>query len=168
VKLPELLAPAGNIEKMKMAIHYGADAVYLGGEEFSLRSLADNFDLTQLDYAVRYAHDKNKKVYLATNIFPVNSDIDRIHAFLEQVAPIPFDAFIVSDPGVIEMVRKVSPGRDIHLSTQANTTNWLSARFWKGQGVARVNLAREMTLDDIRETKEKAGLEVEVFVHGAM
>lgn len=168
VKIPELLAPAGNMEKLKMAIHYGADAVYLGGEEFSLRSQADNFSVHELADAVNYAHGKKKKAYLATNIFAHNTDIDRIYGFLREVAPIDFDAYIVSDPGVMQMVREVSPEREIHLSTQANTTNWRSALFWRHQGIARVNLAREMTLSDIRETRERAGIEVEVFVHGAM
>lgn len=168
VKIPELLAPAGNMEKLQMAIHYGADAVYLGGEEFSLRSQADNFSIDGLAHAVRYAHERGKKAYLATNIFPHNADIEPLGDFLRIVAQIPFDAYIVSDPGVMEMVGEVSPEREIHLSTQANTTNWRSALFWKRQGASRVNLAREMTIADIRETREKSGLEVEVFVHGAM
>jgi putative protease len=168
VKIPELLAPAGNMEKLKMALHYGADAVYLGGEEFSLRKLADNFTIDELAEAVRYAHGMQKKVYLATNIFPHNADVERIHGFLREVAALPFDAYIVSDPGVMEMVREISPERELHLSTQANTTNWRSALFWKRQGICRVNLAREMTLDELRDTREKTGIEVEIFVHGAM
>lgn len=168
VKIPELLAPAGNMEKLKMALHYGADAVYLGGEEFSLRNLADNFSIDGLADAVQYVHDKKKKVYLATNIFPHNADIERIHGFLREVAALPFDAYIVSDPGVMEMAREISPERELHLSTQANTTNWRSALFWRRQGIRRVNLAREMTLGELRDTREKAGIEVEIFVHGAM
>ncbi|MEA5114302.1 MAG: U32 family peptidase [Geobacteraceae bacterium] len=168
MKIPELLAPAGNMEKLEMAIHYGADAVYLGGEEFSLRRLADNFTIDGLAHAVRYAHERSKRVYLATNIFPHNADIETIGDYLRKVASIPFDAYIVSDPGVMEMVQEVSPDREIHLSTQANTTNWRSALFWKKQGVSRVNLAREMSLADISETREKSGVDVEVFVHGAM
>jgi len=168
VKTPELLAPAGNFEKLTMAIHYGADAVYLGGDEFSLRNLADNFTVHELDTAVRYAHERGVKVYLATNIFPRNADLAGMERYLREVAHIPFDALIAADPGVIELARAVSPGRILHLSTQANTTNWQSALFWKRQGLTRVNLAREMSLDEIREVKERVGIEVEIFVHGAM
>ncbi|NMC75205.1 MAG: U32 family peptidase, partial [Geobacteraceae bacterium] len=166
--LPELLAPAGNREKLHVAVHYGADAVYLGGKEFSLRNLADNFSPEELSDAVSYAHDHGVKVYLATNIFPGNADLVEMRRYLEKVAEIPLDACIVADPGVLELVKEISPERPLHLSTQANTTNWLSARFWKRQGVTRVNLARELSLEEIREVKEKGGLEVEVFVHGAM
>jgi putative protease len=156
------------MEKLRIAVHYGADAVYLGGKEFSLRNLADNFSPDELSEAVSYAHEHGVKVYLATNIFPGNADLEEMRLYLEKVAAIPLDACIVADPGVLELVKEISPGRPIHLSTQANTTNWLSARFWKRQGVTRVNLARELSLQDIHEVKEKAGLEVEVFVHGAM
>lgn len=168
MNIPELLAPAGNFEKLKMAVHYGADAVYLGGEEFSLRNLADNFSLEGLDEAVSYAHARGVKAYLTTNIFPGNDDLDGMMLYLEKIRDIPFDAYIVADPGVLDMVREISPGRVIHLSTQANTTNWRSASFWQRQGVARVNLAREMTLADIRGFKEHVAMEAEVFVHGAM
>jgi len=168
VKIPELLAPAGNFEKLRMAVHYGADAVYLGGEGYSLRNLADNFSLDQLARAVDYAHGRGVKVYLATNIFAGNADLDGMRRYLEQVADIPLDACIVADPGVLEMVGEISPQRPIHLSTQANTTNWRSARFWQRQGVSRVNLAREMGLAEIREVRARVDLELEMFVHGAM
>lgn len=168
VKIPELLAPAGNMEKLRMAVHYGADAVYLGGKEFSLRNLAGNFSLDELTLAVEYAHEREVKVYLATNIFPGNGDLSTLRHYLSNIAPIPVDALIVADPGVLVLAREILPGLPVHLSTQANTTNWLSARFWKGQGVTRVNLARELSLEEIREVKERAGMEVEVFVHGAM
>jgi putative protease len=168
VKIPELLAPAGNFEKLRMAIHYGADAVYLGGEGYSLRNLADNFTLDQLSQAVHYAHERGVKVYLATNIFPGNADLEGMRRYLEDVRDIPLDACIVADPGVLDMVREISPQRALHLSTQANTTNWRSARFWERQGVSRINLAREMTLAEMREFRERLGIEIEVFVHGAM
>jgi putative protease len=168
LKIPELLAPAGNFEKLTMAIHYGADAVYLGGEEYSLRNLADNFTLHELDHAVRYAHERGVRVYLTTNIFPRNTDLTGLKSYLEDVSRIPFDALIAADPGVIDLVREIAPARILHLSTQANTTNWRSAQFWKRQGVSRVNLARELSLDEVREVKERTGMEVEVFVHGAM
>jgi len=168
MKIPELLAPAGNFEKLKMAVHYGADAVYLGGEDFSLRNLADNFSIPLLAEAVDYAHERGVKVYLATNIFPGNADLEGLRSYLEQVDRIPLDACIVADPGVLGLVREVSPHRPVHLSTQANTTNWRSALFWQRQGVSRINLARELSLKEIREVRERVDLELEVFVHGAM
>jgi len=168
VKKPELLAPAGNFEKLRIAVHYGADAVYLGGQEYSLRSLADNFSLEEMQTAVSYAHDRGVLVYLAVNSYPDNRDIPGLYRYLEDAAPIPFDAYIVADPGVIDMVREVSPERSLHLSTQANTTNWRSALFWEKQGVQRVNLAREMTLEGISEVRRRVNLGLEVFVHGAM
>ncbi len=168
MKKPELLVPAGNLEKLRIAVHYGADAVYLGGRAYNLRSLADNFSVEEMAEAVRFAHDRGVRVYLAVNSFPGNDEIAGLYAYLEEVSGIPFDSFIAADPGVIGMIREVCPDATIHLSTQANTTNWKSARFWEKQGIGRVNLAREMSLDGIREVREKTGLELEVFVHGAM
>lgn len=168
MKKPELLAPAGNMEKLRIAVHYGADAVYLGGKNYGLRNLADNFTPAEMAQGVAYAHERGVKVYLTVNIYPDNADIDPLYRYLEEVAEIPFDACIAADPGVIDMIAEVSPRRPIHLSTQANTTNWKSARFWRRQGVTRVNLAREMPLDGIREVKERVDMEVEAFVHGAM
>jgi len=168
VKKPELLAPAGNMEKLKVAIRYGADAVYLGGKAFGLRNLADNFTLEELREAVDYAHRHGVKVYLTLNAYPGNDGIDRLAGYLEELAEIPFDAYIAADPGVIDLIRELAPGRDIHLSTQANTTNWRSVRFWEKAGITRVNLAREMPLEEIRETAARTGIELETFVHGAM
>ncbi|GLI37152.1 U32 family peptidase [Geobacter hydrogenophilus] len=168
MKIPELLAPAGNLEKLKVAIHYGADAVYLGGQKFGLRSLADNFTLAHMAEAVAYAHDRGVKVYLTVNAFPDNNELADLDRYLEEVAPVPFDAYIAADPGVIAAIRHISPDRPIHLSTQANTTNWRSVLFWQEQGIARVNLAREMSLEAIRETRERVTAELEVFVHGAL
>ncbi|HLO27369.1 MAG TPA: peptidase U32 family protein, partial [Geobacteraceae bacterium] len=168
MKKPELLAPAGNMEKLRIAIHYGADAVYLGGKNYGLRNLADNFTSSEMAEGVAYAHDRGVKVYLTVNIFPDNQDIAPLYRFLEELAPIPFDAYIAADPGVIDVIAEVSPGRPIHLSTQANTTNWKSAQFWRRQGVSRINVAREMSLDGIREVRERVDVEVEAFVHGAM
>ncbi len=165
---PELLAPAGNMEKLKVAIRYGADAVYLGGKAFGLRNLAGNFTGEELSHAVDYAHRRGVKVYLTVNAFPDNSDLVRLERYLDEIAEIPFDAFIAADPGVIDLMAGRYPEREIHLSTQANTTNWRSARFWQSQGVKRVNLAREMSLEHIGETAENCDLELEVFVHGAM
>jgi len=168
MKKPELLAPAGNLEKLRIAIHYGADAVYLGGKRFGLRSLADNFTLAEMEEGVAYAHEHGVKVYLTANIYPDNADIEPLYRYFTELAHIPFDAVIVADPGVIGIVRDVSPERPIHLSTQANTTNWKSALFWSRQGVARVNLAREMSLADMREVRERVDIGLEAFVHGAM
>jgi putative protease len=168
MKKPELLAPAGNMEKLRVAIHYGADAVYLGGKNYGLRSLADNFTTAEMAEGVAYAHDRGVKVYLTVNIYPDNQDIGPLYHYFEELASIPFDAYIAADPGMIAIIREVSPGRHIHLSTQANTTNWKSALFWRNQGVSRINLAREMPLDSIREVRERVDVEVEAFVHGAM
>ena len=166
---PELLAPAGNMEKLKIAIHYGADAVYLGGEAFGLRNMADNFSLDEMKAALDFCQAKNVKAYLTINSYPRNESLPALEEYLAQIAPIPFDAYIVADPGVIDAVRQVSPERELHLSTQANTINWRSARFWQQQGVRRINLAREMSLDNIRETVAKVpGMEFEAFVHGAL
>jgi len=168
VKKPELLAPAGNMEKLKVAIRYGADAVYLGGKAFGLRNMADNFTQEELLAAVDYAHGHGVKVYLTLNSYPGNDGIAQLELFLREIAGINLDAYIAADPGVIDLIREISPGRDIHLSTQANTTNWRSARFWQNQGITRVNLAREMPLSEICQTAQRCELELEAFVHGAM
>lgn len=168
MRIPELLAPAGNMEKLRVAVHYGADAVYLGGAKFGLRNLADNFTLSELAAAVAYAHDRGVKVYLTVNSFPDNAELAELDRYLEEVATIPFDAYIAADPGVIATIRRISPEREIHLSTQANTTSWRSALFWQEQGIKRINLAREMGLAAITETRQRVAAELEVFVHGAL
>ena len=166
---PELLAPAGNMEKLKIAVHYGADAVYLGGQAFGLRNKADNFTLDEMKAALDFCHAKGVKAYLTINSYPRNEALPELEEYLTQLAPLPFDAYIVADPGVVDAVRQVSPERELHLSTQANTINWRSARFWQQQGVSRINLAREMTLHNIQETVTKVpGMEFEAFVHGAL
>lgn len=166
---PELLAPAGNMEKLKIALHYGADAVYLGGHSFGLRNMADNFSIGEMGEALDLCHRRGVKVYLTVNSYPRNEVMAALEAYLQELADLPFDAYIVADPGVIELVRSVSPGRELHLSTQANTINLHSARFWQRQGIRRINLAREMSLDNIRETVAALpGLEFEAFVHGAL
>ena len=166
---PELLAPAGNMEKLKIAIHYGADAVYLGGQAFGLRNKADNFSLDEMSAALDFCHARSIKAYLTVNSYPRNDSLPELEEYLIQVASLPFDAYIVADPGVIDVVRQISPERELHLSTQANTINWRSARFWQQQGICRINLAREMTLDNIRDTvRNVPGMEFEAFVHGAL
>jgi len=166
---PELLAPAGNMEKLKIAVHYGADAVYLGGQAFGLRNMADNFSPDEMKTALDFCHAKGVKAYLTINSYPRNESLPELEEYLAQIAPLPFDAYIVADPGVIDAVRQISPERELHLSTQANTINWRSARFWQQQGIRRINLAREMSLDNIRETVTAVpGIEYEAFVHGAL
>lgn len=169
VKKPELLAPAGNMEKLKIAIHYGADAVYMGGQAFGLRNMADNFSVEEMAAALDFCHRQNVKAYLTINSYPRNEALPELEQYLEQVAELPFNAYIVADPGVIDAVRQISPQRELHLSTQANTINWRSARFWQRQGFTRINMAREMSLDNIRETVAAVpGMEFEAFVHGAL
>src|SRR6185369_7215766 len=166
--MPELLAPAGNMEKLKTAVHYGADAVYLGGTSFGLRNLADNFSLPEMAAALDYCHTNKVKAYLTVNSYPHNDMLEHLEQFLREVAELPFDAYIVADPGVIDLALEISPQRELHLSTQANTINWRSARFWQQQGIQRVNLARETSLEAIAETVARTAMEVEVFVHGAL
>ncbi|MDD2540858.1 MAG: U32 family peptidase [Desulfuromonadaceae bacterium] len=166
---PELLAPAGNMEKLKIAVHYGANAVYLGGQAFGLRNMADNFSMDEMQTALDFCHANDVKAYLTINSYPRNEALPELEKYLAQIALLPFDAYIVADPGVIDAVRQVTPDRELHLSTQANTINWRSARFWQQQGVSRINLAREMSLDNIRETVTAVpGTEFEAFVHGAL
>ena len=165
---PELLAPAGNFEKLEIAIHYGADAIYLAGKDFSLRNFSGNFTDPELMQAVRTAHDANVKIYLACNIYSRNHEQSHIRTFLEKVGRIQPDAIIISDPGIIMLAQEIIPHIDIHLSTQANTTNVNTARFWQKLGVKRVNLARELSLDEIDEIAQNAQIETETFIHGAM
>ena len=164
----ELLAPVGNREKLEIAVHYGADAVYLGGKEFSLRTFSGNFSLDEIAEAVDFARGKNVKVYVACNIYSRNSEQEALSRYLEKLGHIGPDAVIIADPGIVAMARERIPHIDIHLSTQASTTNVNACRFWKSQGVKRINLARELPLSDIRDIAGAAGLEIEVFVHGAM
>lgn len=166
----ELLAPAGDLEKLKFALHYGADAVYIGGQTFGLRASAKNFSFEEMQEGVAYTHARGKKIYLTLNIIPHNEDLVSLEAYLEEIGKIPFDALILSDPGTLMMVREKLPHYEVHLSTQANNTNFMSARFWHAQGVSRVILARELSFKEISETIANApeALEFEAFIHGAM
>jgi putative protease len=168
LKRPELLVPAGNLEKLKTAVYFGADAVYLGGEDFCLRARAGNFSTEAMGEAIRFAHGHKVKVYVAINAFARNEDMDRLPAYLDVLKELGPDAVIVSDPGVVRLVLDRLPDMPIHLGTQANTTNWASCEFWRGEGVERVGLARELSLREIREVRKKTSVELEVFVHGAM
>lgn len=167
-KKPELLAPAGNMEKMKMALLYGADAVYLGGQMFGLRAFGGNFTQEELKEAVDFAHALQKKVYVTVNIFPHNSDIDKLPDYLRYLASIKVDAILVADLGVFSLGRKLVPELPIHISTQANSTNWAAVNAWQELGAERVVLAREMSLKEIREIRAKCPAELEMFIHGAM
>lgn len=168
IQKPELLAPAGDMEKLKAALHYGADAVYLSGERYGLRAAAENFSPEEMAEGVKISHKRGARVYLALNAFAHNDDINGLQSYLKEIGPVGLDAIIASDPGVIEMVKEILPEVELHLSTQANTTNWRSVRFWKEQGVSRVCVARELSLQEIREIKDRVDIEVEAFVHGAM
>lgn len=167
-RLPELLAPAGSFDKLITAIHYGADAVYLGGKSFSLRARAANFDDDTLRRAVAYAHERGVKVYVTVNIFAHNRDLRDLEPYLRLLRDIGADGCIVSDPGILAMARQCVPDLPLHLSTQANVTNSASARFWAEQGVVRLNLARELGLDEIRAIRAATDTQLEVFVHGAL
>jgi putative protease len=167
---PEILAPAGNLEKLITAINYGADAVYLGGSKLNLRAFADNFGEEELKQGVEYAHSRGKKVYVTLNVFPHNEDLNGLEEYLLQLKDLGIDAIIVSDPGIIMTAREVVPGLEIHLSTQANNVNYKSALFWHKQGVKRIVLARELSLEEIKCIRAKLPIEceLEAFVHGAM
>ncbi len=165
---PELLAPAGNPEKLEIAIHYGADAVYLAGKDFSLRNFSGNFTDTELTDAVTFAHQHKVKVYLACNIYSRNHEQKELETFLNKTGRLNPDAIIISDPGIIMLAKKIIPDIDIHLSTQANTTNLNAARFWHSMGIKRVNLARELSLNEIKEISIDSEIETETFIHGAM
>jgi putative protease len=168
VKKPELLAPAGNMEKLKCAIRYGADAVYLGGTDFGLRNMSGNFSIEEMLPAIELCHLHSVRCYLTVNSYVPDHALSRLEDYLEKLAPLPFDAYIISDPGVLRMVRRISPYREVHLSTQANTINRETALFWEEQGVSCINLAREMTLEDIRSAVSAVSIPCEVFVHGAL
>ncbi|MFA5421021.1 MAG: U32 family peptidase C-terminal domain-containing protein [Patescibacteria group bacterium] len=165
----ELLAPGGNLAKVKTALAYDADAVYLGVPDFSLRVRINDFNLKTLKEAVDIIHEKKKKVYVTINIFAHNFHIDKIKKYLSELKKIGPDALIISDPGIIALVKKYYPKIDIHLSTQANCTNYEAVKFWYKQGVKRIVLGREVTLKEIKEIKKECPkMELEYFIHGAM
>lgn len=164
----ELLAPAGNLEKLKLAVLYGADAVYCGGYNFSLREGADNFTLEELEEAVQFVHDHGARIYITVNMIPHNDDLVGLPEYLHQLLDLNVDALIVSDPGIIGILQGEELNIPIHLSTQANAVNWASISFWEKEGVERVILARELSRREIKEIKEKTGLELEMFIHGSM
>ncbi len=166
----ELLAPAGDLERLKIAVKYGADAVYFGGDTFSLRAAADGFSYDDIVEGVNFAHDRGAKCYMTLNIFAHNEDVEALTSYIEKIKDINIDAFIISDPGVMAILRGIIPNAEIHLSTQANMTNYATARFWHSQGIKRIVLARELSFEEIATISENIpkDLELEAFVHGAM
>ena len=165
---PELLAPAGDTEKLKVAIAYGADAIYIGGKKFGLRAGAGNLAANEIEECVKFAHSYGVKIYVTVNIFAHNRDLEELPEYLKTLQKYNVDALIISDPGVLALTRDTVPDMPIHLSTQANTTNWQSAKFWANTGVERIVLARELSLEEIKEINTKAKVDIEYFVHGAM
>lgn len=169
-KKPELLAPASGMQELIVAYKYGADAVYIGGEEFSLRAKATNFTNNEIKEAIDYAHKINKKIYIAANIFAHNNDIDDAKDYFKFLSECSPDGVIISDAGMIALAKNYMPNVEVHISTQANTTNYMTCKFWYHQGIKRVVAARELSLDEIKEIKSKMpdDFEIETFIHGAM
>ena len=160
----ELLAPAGNLEKMKTALAFGADAVYAGIPDFSLRVRINDFDLEKIKEATEYCHSKGKKIYITVNIFAHNHHFNKLPKYIKELKRIKIDALIISDPGILKIVKEIWPECVVHLSTQANCANWQSAKFWFEQGVKRIILGREVTLCEIKEIHKKIPeVELEYF-----
>jgi U32 family peptidase len=166
--VPELLAPAGNLEKLTAALAYGADAVYLGIDRFSLRARSGCLPRSELAKACEMTHNCGRRLYLTLNACLHPGEADEFRRLLEALRPLPVDAYIVADPGVLAMVRSIDPDRPLHLSTQVNVTNAAAAQFWQAQGVKRLNLARELALEEIAAIRMQTSVELEVFVHGAL
>ena len=167
---PELLVPAGGLDTLKVAVDYGADAVYIGGQSFGLRAKADNFSIDEMREAVGYAHERGVKVYVTANIFAHNYDLEGIKRYFGELKNTGVDAVLVSDPGVFMIAREEMPDMEIHISTQANNTNYMTYKFWYEHGAKRVVSARELSLTEISEIRANIpdDMEIESFVHGAM
>ena len=167
---PELLAPAGSLEKLKVAVMYGADAIYVGGLKYGLRTGAQNFTLDELTEGINFAHERRKKVYLTLNIIPHNDDLEGLPGYVKQLKGLLLDGIIISDPGIMSIVKDIIPEMEIHLSTQTSTTSYAAVNFWYQQGIRRIILARELSLMEIKEIIEKVpgDMKIETFVHGAM
>ncbi len=170
MKKPELLIPAANLETLKVAVLYGADAVYIGGEAFSLRAAADNFSYDDMRQGIDFARGRGKKVYVTANILAHNNDLREAEEYFGALSKVKPDALIISDPGMFEIAKKVCPDMELHISTQANNTNYATFNFWHSQGAKRVVSARELSLNELREIRDNIpdDLEIETFVHGAM
>lgn len=170
MRKPELLIPAGSLEVLKTAVLYGADAVYLGGEAFGLRAKAKNFSMEEIREGIAFAHERGIRVYITANILAHNEDLEGVEAYFHELKAFPPDALIISDPGVFALARRILPEMDIHISTQANNTNYGTYQFWWNLGAKRVVSARELTLEEIREIRRQIPqeMEIESFIHGAM
>jgi len=164
----ELLAPAGNLEKLKVAALYGADAVYCGGFSYGLREGADNFSYDELKEGTEFLHARDKQIYVTVNMIPHNEDLENLPEYLHQLEEIGVDALIISDPGVLNIIREEDIDLDLHLSTQANAVNYASVNFWHKLGLERVILARELSKEEIKEIRENTDISLEMFIHGAM
>ncbi|EGQ3140185.1 peptidase U32 family protein [Staphylococcus pseudintermedius] len=168
MKKPELLAPAGNLEKLKIAVHYGADAVFIGGQEYGLRSNADNFTMDEIREGVEFAHRYGAKIYVTTNIIAHDENMEGLDDYLEQLEATGATGIIVADPLIIETCKRVAPKLEIHLSTQQSLSNYKAVEYWKEEGLDRVVLARETGAMEMQEIKDKVDIEIEAFIHGAM
>ena len=168
MKNVELLAPAGNFEKLQAAFNFGADAVYIGGKNFSLRSYSDNFSDEEILKSAEIARKKNKKIYVATNIFAHNQDLENIVKFFEFLDNSGVNAVLISDLGIFSLAKKITKNLELHISTQANVTNWQTVKFFQEIGAKRIVLARELSQKEILEIKQKTSADLEIFVHGAM
>ncbi|NLN83648.1 MAG: U32 family peptidase [Firmicutes bacterium] len=168
MKKPELLAPAGDLEKLKYALTYGADAVYAGGMRYGLRERAGNFSEDELKEGIAFAHERGKKVYITVNAMPHNDGLEGLPEYLQALNELKPDALIISDPGVLVLAKEHAPDLEYHLSTQANTVNYISANFWQEQGISRLILARELSLEELKDFRKHSTAELEVFIHGAM
>ncbi|HXK65777.1 MAG TPA: peptidase U32 family protein, partial [Spirochaetota bacterium] len=163
----ELVAPAGNFEKLQAAVHYGAHAVYFGGQQYNLRATTKNFSIPEIEQAVAYAHTHNVKAIFLLNAFLHESDIPVVTEYIQHIKHIPFDAIMVSDPGMSLLVKE-HLNVPLHLSTQMSTLNHLAAKFWASHGISRIVLARETTLEEIKQIREHTDIELEIFCHGAL
>lgn len=170
MKKVELLAPAGDLQKLKIAVLYGADAVYLGGEAFGLRKRSKNFTIDQIAEGVKFAHERGVKVYVTLNIIPHNEDFQGLEEYVQELVDIDIDAVLVADPGMFMRIKEIAPNLEIHISTQASVTNKDTVMFWYNLGAKRIVLARELTLDEIKKITEDLpeDLTIETFAHGAM
>ena len=167
---PEILAPAGSLEKLKIAIDFGADAVYIGGGRLNLRAFSDNFTNEEIAEGVKYCHDRGAKLYVTMNVFPRNHDLTGVEEYIKGLADLGIDAIIVADPSIVVAAKEAAPNLEVHISTQANITNWKAVKFWYEQGCQRIVLARELTFKEIKTIRENipAECELEAFIHGSM
>ena len=166
----ELLIPAGSLEVLKTAVVYGADAVYIGGEAFGLRAKAKNFSNDEMSQGIAFAHERGAKVYVTANILAHNQDLPGVEEYFKELKEVGPDALIISDPGVFAIAKRILPQMEIHISTQANNTNYGTYLFWHGLGAKRVVSARELSLEEIRQIRSRIpeDMEIESFIHGAM